>query len=944
MTEKNTSHYWLNVLRRGSTDLWFLLSFLLAALLFVLLLGYHHTDPGWSTSGTGEGVSHPLGIVGAYISDMFFSLFGYSAYLLPIGLLFIGWHSVKKEVRDNEIIIWKILGLLVAVIAFCGILACHWHSPINSLAITGGGVVGQKMTQILLGFWSVSWVMLVYTLIFLSSITLLCEIPWLRLLELLGMPFLLLFKKLKPKDHVEDLSEKNAENEDKSVLVAHEQTSEDKRMALKDRLSFYRPRHSSSVTPTGKTEPVISLDVDCAQTSEDALSLMTNRTSTVSQDDSLSSNKLPLTDTINWKDYKTVATDWQDSPNNDDVLTKITSNNLNSYHDEDDNPQDLSHIYDDAEAFFSNAPYTVAVEDEDLAAIQGDEVDDELDENDFTTVNHHSSTADTLENGLRVRLGNRAVSSDYSTQTTHTYSPVKPVATSNPFYRDPKSELPYQLPSLSLLKISPLSELPSEQEQFQLLAPKIEEALNNYRLKVRVVGIDVGPVVTRLELDLAPGIKVSQIMNLDKDIARSLAVQSVRVVDVIPGKPYIGLEVPNKTREVVHLRKIMESNAYQDQKSPLTLVLGSDIAGKPMVANLAKMPHLLVAGTTGSGKSVAINVMLTSMLYKATPDELKLILIDPKMLEMSMYEDIPHLLTPVVTDMNDAENALRWAVAEMERRYQLMAAFKVRNIAGFNQHIRELQAQGERIDDPLWNPEDYIGLANQPPQIGPLPYIVIVIDELADMMMAVGKSVEQLIARIAQKARAAGIHLILATQRPSVDVITGLIKANVPTRLAFQVSSKIDSRTIIDRQGAEALLGYGDGLFVPPGSASPRRVHGAFIEDSEVDAITSYLKTQGVPHYEESITNPVPASALGAYGAQEKTEDSEQDPLYDEACQIVIESGKASISYLQRRLSIGYNRAAKLIEAMEYAGLVSSADRGQRKVLGGGGQNLEEDY
>ena len=360
-----------------------------------------------------------------------------------------------------------------------------------------------------------------------------------------------------------------------------------------------------------------------------------------------------------------------------------------------------------------------------------------------------------------------------------------------------------------------------------------------------------------------------------------------------------------------------------------------------MVANLAKMPHVLVAGTTGSGKSVAINVMLASLLYKATPDELKLILIDPKMLEMSMYEDIPHLLTPVVTDMNDAENALRWAVEEMERRYQLMSAMRVRNIIGFNTALREAKARGEHVFDPLWRAEDHIGLANQPPEIKELPYIVIVIDELADMMMVVGKRVEELIARIAQKARAAGIHLILATQRPSVDVITGLIKANVPTRIAFQVSSKIDSRTIIDQQGAEALLGSGDMLYMPPGSSAPRRVHGAFMEDHEVDALTTFLKNQGEPNYEESITSPANTAGFGSNGS---SDDPELDPLYDQAVALVVEHGKASISWLQRKLGIGYNRSARIIEAMEYAGIVSGLDRGQRKVLVLRGENSDEDY
>ena len=498
----------------------------------------------------------------------------------------------------------------------------------------------------------------------------------------------------------------------------------------------------------------------------------------------------------------------------------------------------------------------------------------------------------------------------------------------------------YRRPSLDLLGIAPHTTAPSREEQFNLLAPKVEEALRNYRLDVKVVDVYVGPVVTRLELELAPGIKVSKIVTLEKDIARSLAVRSVRIVEVIPGKPYIGLEIPNQNRQTVYLREILESENYQQAKSPLTAVLGVGIDGSPAVADVAKMPHLLIAGTTGSGKSVAINVMLSSMLYKATPEELRLILVDPKMLELNMYNDIPHLLTPVVDDMEQAENALRWAVAEMERRYQLMAAFKVRKITEFNQKIAQVKAQGGAVYDPTWQPDaNQLGLANKPPEIEALPYIVIVIDELADMMMSVGKKVEPLIVRIAQKARAAGIHLILATQRPSVDVITGLIKANVPSRLAFRVSSKYDARTV-EVPGAETLLGNGDGLF----SADNRltRIHGAFMKDEEVEALTEYLKSQGQPHYEESITAPVPAAALGsgfaaAMGEGEASSDPESDELYDEACKIVMESRRASISYLQRRLTIGYNRAARIMEAMENAGLVSAPSAGgTRTVLVGG--------
>lgn len=930
--QNNSSQNWLAILRRGITDLWFWMSVVIAAVMLLVLLGYHNTDPGWSTSGNNGEIQHWLGGFGAYASDILLSIFGYAIYFAPFGLLYIGWQSAKREYLEPEIMVWKLVGLSVTVLALCGILAFHLPMRINSLAVTSGGLIGQKISAEMLKLWQVNWIMALYTVIFWAGITLLFEINWFRLLEKIGYPIVYLVSNFSatPLDEEKNIEVSEGGTNDTNSF---KKTSSDKRNALMERLRSRRQNlpetNEPTIMPFGD-ENIISENQPSAidVLNEVRHQEITNKVTEIPVNPTIQPRQEP-TVRLNWADYKrepslnlmlnNMASEPTDDMN-ESVQTQVKQDSFSEKAHVNDNPFASYDAFATKQASdVQQVPLTstlpderVEYEDPTLIAIQGDDNNEEEEAIDITPKE--------AKEDLRVRLS--GVGGMKGTQEGY-----------NRFYRI--EQKPYHHPPLSLLRIAPPSVLPSDAEQFDKLAPLVENALRNYRIDVRVVDISVGPVVTRLELDLAPGIKVNQISNLDKDLARSLSVQSVRVVDVIPGKPYIGLEIPNQKREVVHLRKILESKQYQEQKSPLTMVLGADISGKPLVANLAKMPHLLVAGTTGSGKSVAINVMLASMLFKATPDELKLILIDPKMLEMSMYEDIPHLLTPVVTDMNDAENALRWAVAEMERRYQLMAAFKVRNIASFNEIIREKQANGERIDDPLWNPEDYIGLAHQPPQITPLPYIVIVIDELADMMMAVGKKVEELIARIAQKARAAGIHLVLATQRPSVDVITGLIKANVPTRLAFQVSSKIDSRTIIDGQGAESLLGYGDGLFVPPGSSAPQRVHGAFIEDGEVDALTSYLKSQGEPQYEESITNPVPANAMGAFGAQEKSDDPETDPLYDEACQVVIESNKASISYVQRRLQIGYNRAARIIEAMEAAGIVSPVSGGQRKVLVG---------
>ncbi|WP_174236868.1 DNA translocase FtsK [Stutzerimonas nosocomialis] len=518
-------------------------------------------------------------------------------------------------------------------------------------------------------------------------------------------------------------------------------------------------------------------------------------------------------------------------------------------------------------------------------------------------------------------------------------APAKPVEPSKRVLKEKQANLfvdtavEGSLPPISLLDVAEKQQKQYSPESLEAMSRLLEIKLKEFGVEVIVESVHPGPVITRFEIQPAAGVKVSRISNLAKDLARSLAVISVRVVEVIPGKTTVGIEIPNEDRQIVRFSEVLSSTQYDEAKSPVTIALGHDIGGKPVTADLAKMPHLLVAGTTGSGKSVGVNAMILSILFKSTPEEARLIMIDPKMLELSIYEGIPHLLCPVVTDMKEAANALRWSVAEMERRYKLMAAMGVRNLAGFNRKVKDAEEAGTPLTDPLYRRES---MEDEAPLLKTLPTIVVIVDEFADMMMIVGKKVEELIARIAQKARAAGIHLILATQRPSVDVITGLIKANIPTRMAFQVSSKIDSRTILDQGGAEQLLGHGDMLYLPPGTGLPIRVHGAFVSDDEVHRVVEAWKARGAPDYIEEILAGVEESGSGFEGGGEGGggEGSEEDPLYDEAVRFVLESRRASISAVQRKLKIGYNRAARMIEAMEMAGVVTSMNtNGSREVI-----------
>jgi S-DNA-T family DNA segregation ATPase FtsK/SpoIIIE len=545
--------------------------------------------------------------------------------------------------------------------------------------------------------------------------------------------------------------------------------------------------------------------------------------------------------------------------------------------------------------------------------------------------------------GLRAKRQRReTVAEDKKTLQKHPPPRIEPVIKPPPVSErvEREKQVPLfdvpasgELPPLALLDPPDKQKVSYSPQALETLSRLVEKKLLDFNVEVQVVAVHPGPVITRFEVDPAPGVKASQITNLARDLARALSVVSLRVVENIPGKSVVGLEIPNEQREIVRLSEGVSSKAYEDVSSPLALTLGKDIGGHPIIVDLAKMPHMLIAGTTGSGKSVCINALILSLVYKSTPEHVRLIMVDPKMLELAVYEGIPHLLAPVVTDMKQAANALRWCVVEMERRYRLMAALGVRNIAGFNHKVKDAEKAGKPIIDPITVPEE----GEEAAALTSLPYIVIIIDELADMMMVVGKKVEELIARLAQKARAAGLHLIVATQRPSVDVITGLIKANIPTRVAFQVSARVDSRTILDQMGAEQLLGQGDMLFLQPGTGLPIRVHGAFVADHEVHKVVAFLKKHGKPSYDPSILTGDPDGGGGSEGSVfggEPGMNGESDPLYDEALKIVTESRRASISGVQRRLRIGYNRAARLIEEMEKSGVVGPLQpNGSREVL-----------
>ncbi len=902
-----------------------------AFFLLLALASFHPGDPGWSQAGLQLDVHNWVGATGAWVADLLLFSFGFLAYLLPFGSAFLGWflfqHIKELDEFDYLTIGLRIIGGLLMALGATGIASINFNDIYN---FSAGGFVGDVISSALVPYFNTAGTILLLLCFFCTGFTLLTGISWLTIIDRLGEGTLWLGRKTlsAPQSLLAFEMPRLALANKPSNQGGDEGAELDITSMRAEPLASTtqtKPSQTQKATPS-RSEPTFGIDdVDDEPpfyTYDGDKSVQSNPNDTVnSEDDATSSADVNAAEakksafslsgmrsavTGSFKDKVGLGKSSQDD--------SVQSEDDSSQHEHKHQAQQSPHInFDDLEEFDEDLPYETGSKPITSA------------NNSAPSVEGSEPNTETLQSQTVETQGASQGANQGFTPAALGAKPVKARAGE----LDPN--LP-PMPSFDLLERADKHENPLTPEEIEGISRLVEEKLADFNIEATVVGVFPGPVITRFELDLAPGVKVSKISGLSKDLARAMSAISVRVVEVIPGKSVIGLELPNKKREMVRLSEVISCDTFQSNKSPLTMVLGADISGQPVVVDLAKMPHLLVAGTTGSGKSVGVNVMILSLLYKSTPEDVRMIMIDPKMLELSVYEGIPHLLAEVVTDMKEAANALRWCVGEMERRYRLMSALGVRNLKGYNAKVEEAIANGTPIKDPLWKNEE--SMDAEAPDLAKLPAIVVVVDEFADMMMIVGKKVEELIARIAQKARAAGIHLILATQRPSVDVITGLIKANIPTRCAFQVSSKIDSRTILDQQGAETLLGMGDMLYLPPGSPVPTRVHGAFVDDHEVHAVVADWQKRGEPEYIDEILNGEATAEVLLPGEQPEGEDQEFDAFYDEAVAFVTETRRASVSSVQRKFRIGYNRAARLVEQMEMSGVVSAqGHNGNREVL-----------
>ncbi|MCE0492874.1 DNA translocase FtsK 4TM domain-containing protein [Vibrio salinus] len=860
----------------------FIFTVLISIFFAISLFTFSPADPSWSQTAWGGQLHNAGGFIGAWIGDTLFFSFGLLAYPLPFLIVLGGWILLRSRSEEEfiDFMLWgtRLLGLFILLLTSCGLADINFD---DLWYFSSGGVVGDVITSLALPTFNLLGSTLILLFFWGAGFTLLTGISWLKIVDALGEQAIKLV----------------------SLLVKKIRGRRDEDLYLQ----------------IDTSQADLSLEEKIA---EKASAMQLEKENEKEVEDLPSSFETEVQN-----EQRRFSIHMPDFTKSDEALTESRSKQLDvtieelEQHaiEEDDYAEQLPSVNNIDEAS-SVAEYTGTETEPDSSVI---DIDDEAYPTMSSLPDVDDETDDNEEDKDVVAFQNIVEEAQQAS-----------VAQQNPFLIRPTESLPKPtepMPTLELLYSPETRENFIDKQALEDIARLVEAKLADYKIHAEVVGIYPGPVITRFELDLAPGVKVSRISGLSMDLARSLSAAAVRVVEVIPGKPYVGLELPNTSRQTVYLSDVISSEKFVKSKSPTTVVLGEDIAGEAVVADLAKMPHVLVAGTTGSGKSVGVNVMILSMLYKSTPEDVRFIMIDPKMLELSIYEGIPHLLSEVVTDMKDASNALRWCVAEMERRYKLMSVVGVRNVKGFNEKLKMAAEAGHPIHDPLWKEGD--SMDAEPPLLEKLPYIVVIVDEFADLMMVVGKKVEELIARLAQKARAAGIHLVLATQRPSVDVITGLIKANIPTRVAFTVSTKTDSRTILDQGGAESLLGMGDMLYLPPGSSHTIRVHGAFASDDDVHAVVNNWKARGKPNYISEITNGDQGPDALLPG-EKMEEDEDVDPLFDQVVEYIVESRRGSVSGVQRRFKIGYNRAARIVEQLEVQGIVSApGHNGNREVL-----------
>ena len=854
-----------------------------AMFMMLALFSFDPADPGWAQTGYQTEVRNLGGAVGAYFSDLFLNLFGLIAYSLPFVIAIVGWllfqrfHELMK--LDYLTLGLKLIGFFMFYLGVTSLASMNFD---DIFYFSAGGILGDVLSRTLLPYFSFVGSTLVFLLFTCSGFVLLTGFSWLQFIDAVGRYTIVaaLWLAKVPamiKTNFGTSDEYTGENKFSIKDIINNRNRDKEGQAAIQNGSIERKSRT-------KKEPPFS-----EQSSSDNIAPVPlrsgNHDSNQLSPDELPSGIFAKTATMTLPDFFNVHAELEAGSNNSSLKNEpfIDIADLMT-----------EHAQGNIQEHVSDTEITAA-----FADVEKPNVADDV------------ATPKALSPATQNLTGNNGQVNLVAVEENNTPS----------------------MPSIDLLDRPDKAKNPINQDELDIVSRLVEAKLLDFGVHAQVVSVYPGPVITRFELDLAPGVKVNKITSLSKDLARALSAISVRVVEVIPGKSVIGLELPNKHREIVYLSEVIGCSAFEESSSPLAMVLGKDIAGDPVVVDLGKMPHLLVAGTTGSGKSVGVNTMIVSLLYKSTPEDVRMIMIDPKMLELSVYEGIPHLLSEVVTDMKDAANALRWCVGEMERRYKVMSAVGVRNLKGYNKKVLAAIEAGEPLIDPTWQPND--GMDQTPPMLEKLPSIVVIVDEFADMMMIVGKKVEELIARIAQKARAAGIHLILATQRPSVDVITGLIKANIPTRMAFQVSSGLNSRTILDQQGAEQLLGMGDMLYLPPGTGVPTRVHGAFVDDHEVHAVVKDWKSRGEPNYVEEILSGEHEQDILLPGEQaEGSAAEESDALYDEAVNFVTEKRRVSISSVQRQFRIGYNRSARIVEQMEMQGVVSTpGNNGAREVL-----------